>query len=180
MQEQQQLEMVNQKLKQYFSNADGYAFTVQERDVTSSWLWLKDPKDIKKVAQTIAQLQGRVMAITASEAQAEGLDIVEVAYHFAVGGLNCTCIVILPDHARQIESITPILKSADWQEREMQELYNIQVQHHPNPKALFLEEGFSLANHSMIPLSEAMNGAMTTTLWERVMEAKNREVEQDE
>jgi NADH-quinone oxidoreductase subunit C len=177
---QQQLEIVNQKLKQHFSDSEEYRFAVQERDVTSGWLWLADSKDIKKVAQTIAELQGRVMAITASETQAEGLDVVEIVYHFAVGALNCNCIVTLPDNARQIESITPILKSADWQEREMQELYNVQIQHHPNPKALFLEEGFSLANQSMVPLSEAMDGAMTTTLWERVMQAKKREVEKDE
>ena len=177
---QEQLAIVNQELSHHFSGSEKYRFALQAQDQTSAWLWLAEPNDIKQVARAIAALQGRVMAITAAESQADGLDVLEIAYHFAVGILNCTCIVTLPDQARRIESITLIMKSADWQEREMQELYNIQVYHHPNPQPLFLEEGFSLAKHSMVPLSTAMDAAMTTTLWEKVMQARTREVKSDE
>ncbi|HEX3028897.1 MAG TPA: NADH-quinone oxidoreductase subunit C, partial [Clostridia bacterium] len=73
-----------------------------------------------------------------------------------------------------VKSITPVLKSADWHEREMRELYNIELQGHPNSKRLFLDENIHMTDHTMIPLSEALNGASTNTLWEKIMKSDSK------
>jgi Ni,Fe-hydrogenase III component G len=57
----------------------------------------------------------------------------------------------------------------------MQELYNIKLQGHPNPKRLFLDENVHMTDHTMIPLSEAMNGSSTSTLWEKIMNSDRKD-----
>ncbi|WP_425059076.1 hypothetical protein SCACP_37310 [Sporomusa carbonis] len=177
MSEQHLSEILTSKISESIGSAYEFYWDPDEKGITTGWFQLTVAEDICKVAKVIAELKGRVMAITASVTTSDSPGWVELAYHFAVGVLNCTFIIGLPGDQREIESITPILKSADWQEREMQELYNIRVRNHPNPKRLFLEENMHMADNLMIPLSEAMNGNSTATLWERVMQSKNKEVE---
>lgn len=148
------------------------------KSVTYGWFTLDEPADIVKVAEVVAGLGGRVMAITAMAVSNDGAAGVEIAYHFAVGVLNCTFIVALADNSLAIPSITPILKSADWHEREMRELYDIKVENHPNPRRLFLEENMQMPPKLMVPLSEAMNGNCTTQLWEQILKSGSREDEE--
>ena len=74
-----------------------------------------------------------------------------------------------------VPSITPLFANADWHEREMMELYGIQVTGHPNPTRLFLDEELDAGIlNEAVPLSIMMNGACTTDLWERILNDKER------
>lgn len=174
---------------------------IDRKGVVCGWCRLDNPEDILAVAELVADLKGRVMTISplntpsglaGSEAESipglapqEAADAekeisVVINYHFFFEGVNCTVRITLPDNQRTVKSITPVLKSADWHEREMQELYNIKLQGHPNSKRLFLEKNIQMTDHTMIPLSEALRGASTNTLWEKIMRSGGKEAKADE
>ncbi len=154
---------------------------IDRRGVVCCWCRLNKADDITLVAELVAELGGRVMAITPLIPSSNGLPgQVEINYHFYFDGVNCTVRFHLPNGMKEVPSITPILKSADWQEREMQELYNLKLTGHPNPKRLFLDSSIPWTDNTMIPLSEAMSGTSTNTLWERIMGEKNRGVKAGE
>ena len=160
------------------------------KGVVCGWCRLDRPDDIVAVAEIVAGFHGRVMTIsplnTPSPLAEQAADAaskedkpekpiqVVVNYHFYFDQLNLTAAITLPDDKRTVKSITPVLISADWHEREMQELFNIKLQGHPNPKRLFLDKDIYMKDHTMIPLSEALNGASTNTLWERIMESNQK------
>ena len=74
-----------------------------------------------------------------------------------------------------LPSITPQFANSDWHEREMMELYGIQVMGHPNPRRLFLDEELDAGIlNEAVPLSIMMNGACTTDLWERILQDKEK------
>ena len=196
------VQIVNKEIMDVFSNKMtqklGEKFTltwdIDRKGVVCGWCKLEDSEDICFVAELIADLKGRVMTISPlntpdflpsnvsvnapnSEPDTEKPILVVINYHFYFGGINLTASITLPDSARTVKSITPVLKSADWHEREMQELYNIKLQGHPNPKRLFLDENVHMTDHTMIPLSEAMNGASTSTLWEKIMRTDRKEAD---
>jgi NADH-quinone oxidoreductase subunit C len=149
---------------------------IDRKGVMFIWCKLENVSDITKVAELVAALNGRIMTISALIASNnEESEHVEVSYHFYFEKVNCTVSITLPKDLREVKSITPILKSADWHEREMQEFYKIKLIGHPNPKRLFLDYSIELEDNAMVPLSAAMNGASTSTLWERVMESSSRE-----
>ena len=168
---------------------------IDRKGVVCGWCKLAAPDDIVIVAEVVAQLKGRVMTISPlntpsplveqvpvdSEIAEPGKSIqVVINYHFYFNEINLTAAITLPDDQRTVNSITPILRSADWHEREMQELFNIKLQGHPNPKRLFLDKDIYMQDHTMIPLSEALNGASTNTLWERIMESNQKGANSDE
>lgn len=169
---------------------------VDRKGVVCGWCSLTDPDDIVAVAEIVAGFKGRVMTIsplntpsplfeqvpgdvTKADAAEKPIEVA-VNYHFYFDQINLTAAITLPDNGRTVKSITPVLISADWHEREMQELFNIKLQGHPNPKRLFLEKNIHMTDHTMIPLSEALNGASTNTLWEKIMESNRKGAKSDE
>jgi NADH-quinone oxidoreductase subunit C len=154
---------------------------VDRKGVTFVWCKLENASDITKAAEIVADFKGRIMTISALIANSnEKSEHVEISYHFYFDKINCTVSITLPGNLREVKSITPILKSADWHEREMQEFYKIKVIGHPNPRELFLGKNNQMGENTMIPLSAAMNGTSTSTLWERVMKSNFGEAEKDE
>lgn len=165
------------------------------KGVACGWCKLAAPDDIVTVAEVVAGLKGRVITISplntpsplveqelpdSENTEPEKPIQVVINYHFYFNGINLTAAITLPDDQRTVKSITPILRSADWHEREMQELFNIKLQGHPNPKRLFLDKDIYMQDHTMIPLSEALNGASTNTLWERILESNQKGAHSDE
>lgn len=163
---------------------------IDNKGVVFGWCKLVNPDDIYSVAEIIAGYKGRIMTISplntpvnlvgkvpgvesADEKHSDGEVVIN--YHFYFERINCTVTITLPDNSRTVKSITPLIKSADWHEREMQELFNIKLVGHPNSKRLFLDESINMADHTMIPLSEAMNEASTNTLWEKLMSDRKGE-----
>jgi len=168
---------------------------IDRKGVVCGWCKLAAPDDILTVAEVVAGLKGRVLTISplntpsslfeqapVNSENTEPKKPIQVVinYHFYFNEINLTAAITLPDDQRTVHSITPILRSADWHEREMQELFNIKLQGHPNPKRLFLDKDIYMQDHTMIPLSEALNGASTNTLWERIMESNQKEANSDE
>lgn len=67
---------------------------------------------------------------------------IEVLYHFSFdeAGLMVTLRVLLAKNGPKIESITPIVKGAEWIEREIHELLGVEFVGHPNMRRLILAD----------------------------------------
>jgi len=138
------------------------------------WVKLCDPKSLLAVAPLLAESGARLMTVTAYRndkyARIEGR---EIAYHFDLDGVALTVTVCLPDSPPTVPSIVPWFKNADWNEREFAELYGVILEDHPNPRRLFLDQSLDSAMlDRLVPLSVMMNGASTSTLWEKVFAGK--------
>lgn len=182
----------NEELKQLLGESFDIKWNVDRKGVACGWCMLYEPEAIYSVAELVARYSGRVMTIsplnTPNVIPEKVPDVspntvpankeqnkVVINYHFYFQTLNLTVCITLPDDKRAVKSITPILISADWHEREMRELYNIEVLGHPNSAKLFLDESIHMNNQTMIPLSEALKGASTNTLWEKIMKSNRKE-----
>lgn len=99
-----------------------------------------DPKDIFSVAKYFHQ------DIKARFNIASGVDTpnaFEILYHFTPDEFDVifSIRVMIPDKKNpSIDSITPLLKGAEWIEREMWELLGINFKGHPNLKRLLLAD----------------------------------------
>lgn len=77
---------------------------------------------------------------------ASGIDTpqgIEILYHFSEdssGKMVSLCTLIKDKTKPEIESITPIIKAAEWIEREIWEMLGINFLGHPNLKRLLLAE----------------------------------------
>lgn len=138
--------------------------------------WAKPchPQSLRLLAPALARIGARLLTVTASRndkfGRTEGR---RIAYHFDLDGVVATLTVALEEQAPAVPSITPWFANADWNEREFAELYGIEVADHPHPRRLFLDkdlDGDILDR--LVPLSTLMNGASTTTLWEKVFAGK--------
>ncbi|EJW10680.1 Carbon monoxide-induced hydrogenase NuoC-like protein CooU [Rhodovulum sp. PH10] len=95
----------------------------------------------------------------------------ELAYHFDLGGDTLTVIAFLPAGG-SVASLTPLFRTADWNERELMECYAITVRNHPDPRRLFLDPATDPAVlERLIPFSTLVNAASTKGLWEKIMSA---------
>lgn len=92
----------------------------------------------------------------------------ELAYHFDLGGDTLTVIAYVPQGG-EIDSLTPLFRTADWGEREMMELYSLVVRNHPDPRRLFIDPSIDPAVFErLIPFSTLSNAASTKELWEKI------------
>lgn len=69
----------------------------------------------------------------------ETYDALEVLYHFSFdpsGVYYCPRIIIKDKEHPQMNSVAPIVKGAEWIEREMRELWGIEFTGHPKPEPL--------------------------------------------
>ncbi len=66
----------------------------------------------------------------------------ELLYHFTLEDINLLISfrVKLPKQDPEIDSLTSVLKGADWIEREIHELLGIRFKGHPNLKKLLLPD----------------------------------------
>jgi NADH:ubiquinone oxidoreductase subunit C len=96
----------------------------------------------------------------------------EIAYHFDLGGDTLTLLVYVPAGG-SIASLTRLFRTADWNERELMELYAIAVRDHPDPRRLFIDKSIDPAVFErLIPFSTLVNAASTDSLWKKIMSAK--------
>lgn len=98
-----------------------------------------DPKDIREMTKYLfTDLKARFNI-------ASGMDTrfnIEILYHFTFDKLSfiISIRVKLDRNNPKIDSITPIIKGAEWIEREMHELIGIDFPGHPNLKRLLLPD----------------------------------------
>ena len=96
----------------------------------------------------------------------------EIAYHFDLGGDTLTLLVYVPAGG-SVTSLTPLFRTADWNERELMELYAIAVRGHPDPRRLFIDKSIDPAVFErLIPYSTLVNAASTDSLWKKIMSQK--------
>jgi len=137
----------------------------------SAWIILNNKRDSEAVAKAVKAYKGRCIVATAYK-NSNGTHT--VIYHFDIEGLIINLQLETEDQS--IFSITPILPSANWAEREIREMYDVEPIGHPNKDRLFLD--YSLAKgvlNEYISLSKMQLGVSETdVLWKNV----NKEVKQ--
>jgi len=137
----------------------------------SVWIVLNDKRDAEAVAKAVKAYKGRCIVATAYQND-DGTHT--VIYHFDIEGLIIN--LQLETDNQSIFSITPILPSANWAEREIREMYGVEPVGHPDKDRLFLD--YSLTKgvlNEYISLSKMQLGVSDTdVLWENV----NKEIEQ--
>ncbi len=98
-----------------------------------------DPKDITEFVKFIfSGLEARFITASCVDMPKE----MEILYHFAV---EETRLIVsfrtrIAKSNLAIESITPIMKGAEWIEREIHELFGVDFKNHPNLKTLLLPD----------------------------------------
>lgn len=162
------------------------------KGVTVAWCTLTDRRDLLPAATVMKARGARLSTITAfqpkppePEEGTEGAEppppagvvidghAYELAYHFDLDGDTLTLVVLLPPDAAEVDSLTPLFRNADWNEREFMEIYAIRVKGHPDPRRLFIDESVEPAVlERLIPFSTLVNAASTSTLWEKIMAKK--------
>ncbi|MBR9999105.1 MAG: NADH-quinone oxidoreductase subunit C [Cyclobacteriaceae bacterium] len=100
-----------------------------------------DPERIVAVAEFLFIRHGFRFIIASGFDSKEGL---EIMYHFMLDEshfiLNVN--VVLPREDPWIDSITPLIKGANWIEREILEILGIQFRNHPQPEPLLSGENW--------------------------------------
>lgn len=124
-----------QKLKENFADK-----IVNWKDRSAKRIYVDvRPDDIPEMVKFLFKdLKARF--ITAS-----GVDMpkaIEIIYHFSFdeGGLVLSLRTIVAKPEPEIESITPIIKGAEWIEREIWEFLGVNFKNHPNLKRLLMAE----------------------------------------
>ncbi len=129
------------------------------------WIELDDKKDAEVIAKTVKAYKGRCITATAYKNSDESHSVI---YHLDIAGMIINMQINTDDNV--FYSITPILPSANWAERELREMYGLEPIGHPNKDRLFLD--YSLAKgvlNEYIPLSKMQRGvSKSDILWEKV------------
>jgi NADH-quinone oxidoreductase subunit C len=95
-----------------------------------------DNKDILEIAEHLFKNMGCRLSTATAQESYRGLD---VAYHFSLdktGDYYCPRVVMTDKQNPRMNSITPIIKGAEWIEREMAEMFGIVFEGHPNLEPL--------------------------------------------
>ncbi len=85
---------------------------------------------------------------------ASGVDTreaIEILYHFSIDeiGLIISLRVILDKSDLEVDSLTSIMKCAEWIEREIHELLGVNFKGHPNLKHLLLKDDWPEGNYPL-------------------------------
>lgn len=139
------------------------------------WFKLDTPRHMTRAAQHLAKAGARLATTTAYNKHVLSDPVQEICYHFELQGIVYNITVRLDKEWPSVPSITPIFRNADWNEREMMELYAVNIADHPNPVRLFLDEEIEEGVlGEAVPLSIMMNGACTVDLWERILRDRQK------
>lgn len=125
------------------------------RTITEGWLWkttteqtapdhlsvwLSTAKDlIPIVAMLRVQRMGYLAAITGLDFGVEAGEM-EALYHFCTGPVTVTLRVKLPRQNPSLPSLTQIIPSAEPLERELREMFGIQINGLRNPARIYLSD----------------------------------------
>jgi len=100
-----------------------------------------DPKDVPEVVRLLLrELRGRLVTATGMDTR----NNIEILYHFSFdsSGIIISLRTLINRKSPEIESITPIIRGAEWIEREIHELLGVNFVNHPNLKRLLLFENW--------------------------------------
>lgn len=135
------------------------------------WYTLDRADEITGAAKILKDAGARLAIIAAYNRQGDANGLMHSAcYEFVLKGVVYGVTVNMDAEHPSVPSITTIFANADWHEREMMELYGVNVTSHPNPRRLFLDEELDKGLlGDIVPLSIMMNGSTSNDLWERTL-----------
>jgi Ni,Fe-hydrogenase III component G len=115
---------------------------ISDREISPSRGLVRiNPERIVDVSEFLFIRQGFRFIIASGYDSNEGL---EIMYHYMLDEshfiLNVN--VVLPRENPVIESITPLIKGANWIEREILEILGIEFRNHPQPEPLLSKENW--------------------------------------
>ncbi|MBQ3058993.1 MAG: NADH-quinone oxidoreductase subunit C [Desulfovibrio sp.] len=168
-------ELIIEELSALGTEPDAIHHSIDSFGNAYHWFRLDTPRLLRRGAEVLHQAGARLAMITAYNRRHMSEPMQEVCYHFEQNGVIYNLTVTLNGEWPTVPSITSIFANADWHEREMMELYGINVTEHPNPRRLFLDKELDAGIlNEVVPLSIMMNGACSTDLWERIMKDKEK------
>jgi len=129
------VEEISAKIKDRFSKKILKVFEKSPRRIYIDF----DPKDIPEVVNFLFRdLEGRLATATGIDTRKN----IEILYHFSFdsSGTIVSLRTLIDRNHPEIESVTPIIKAAEWIEREIHELLGVNFRNHPNLKRLLLFE----------------------------------------
>jgi NADH-quinone oxidoreductase subunit C len=116
--------------------------SVVECDDTSVFV---EPDSISQVCILLNQTTGLEFDYLDNLTAVDYLDYFEVVYHLVSLKLNHSLVLKTRLHDREkpvVPSVTSVWRGADFQEREVWDLFGIRFEGHPNLKRILLWEGF--------------------------------------
>jgi len=108
-----------------------------------------NPKDILQTAKIISNDLGCRFATATGIDTKEGI---EILYHFShdkTGKIITLGVILKNKEKPEIESITPILKGAEWIEQEIWEMLGVNFKGHPDLKRLLLAKDWPEGNYPL-------------------------------
>ena len=98
-----------------------------------------DRDDLVEVASFIFKEKGARFNIATAADHPENI---EIMYHFDFdkAGFIATIRVYIPKDDCEVESLLPVMKGAEWIEREIHELFGVEFRNHPDMKPLLLPD----------------------------------------
>ena len=105
---------------------------------------IENPEDLLKVAVFLKNSEHKIDYLC-SLTGADYIQYLESIYHFYSMALKNGPLVMRVRVSREspkIPSLTPLFRSAEFQERETYDMYGIVYENHPDPRRIFMWEGF--------------------------------------
>lgn len=162
-------------LEKLCTGADAIQHTTDSFGNSYHWFSLDYPGYILDAAKILHAKGARLAQICAYNQHEDQKRMQNACYEFVLEGTVYNATAHMNPEHPSVPSITNMFANADWHEREMMELYGIDVTDHPNPRRLFLDEELDKGLlGEVVPLSIVMNGASSNDLWERIMADKGR------
>jgi Ni,Fe-hydrogenase III component G len=112
-------------------------------------VYLRDVKDlVPAVVGLLVKRLGYLAAITGLDPDAEA-PMLEILYHFCKGPAVVTLRVNVPKDNAEIASLCEVLPSAEPQERELREMFGVEVIGLRNPEFLYLPDDWDQADYPL-------------------------------
>ena len=124
------------KIKERFSEK---IIKFEEKSTRRIYIEFK-PQDIPEVVRFVFKDIGCRLATATGTDTPSGIEILYHFSHDSAGKLISLRTIIQDKKNPQIESITPIIRGAEWIEREIWEMLGIKFIGHPNLKRLLLSD----------------------------------------
>ncbi len=121
------------------SDLPGAAVRSNDGDV-----WV-EPASILSVARFLKDTPGLEFSFLSSITAVDYIEYFELVYHLVSLTLNQSVVVKAKCYSRDeahVQSVSSVWRGADFQEREIWDLFGIRFEGHPNLKRILLWEGF--------------------------------------
>ncbi len=124
-------------VEQIQSEYEGELTEAEARSDVDAWVGVP-PADVQQMARYIMETWAPVHLSTISGVD-NGREI-EVLYHFATEGVSLNLRAAVPKGDDRIDTITPIVPAAILYEREIMDMFGVEIVGHPDPRRLILPE----------------------------------------